>query len=46
MENYVLKWRKSDGSVTIENFNNLSDVTERMKKLSKDKIEYQVIFRV
>lgn len=46
MENYILKWRKPDGSVTIENFNNLSDVTERMKKLSKDKIEYQVIFRV
>lgn len=46
MGNYILKWRKPDGSVKIENFSNLSDVTERMKKLSEDKIEFQVIFRV
>ena len=42
---YTIKWRKQDGSITIEEFVNLSDVAVRMKALSKDKIEYQVIVR-
>lgn len=41
MGNYILKWRKPDGSVTIENFSNLSDVTERMKKLSEEKLNFK-----
>lgn len=30
MDTYILKWRKSDGSIVIEDYNNLTDVTKRM----------------
>ena len=45
MGNYILKWRKPDGSIVIENYNNLPDVTTRMAELFKSKTDYQVIFR-
>ena len=45
MDTYIIKWRKSDGSIVIENYNNLTDVTTRMAELFKSKTDYQVIYR-
>ena len=45
MDTYILKWRKSDGSIVIENNNNLTDVTKRMAELSQAKTDSQVIYR-
>lgn len=45
MDIYILKWRKSDGSIEIENNNNLTDVTKRMAELSQAKTDFQVIYR-
>lgn len=45
MDTYILKWRKSDGSIVIENNNNLTDVTKCMAELSQAKTDFQVIYR-
>lgn len=45
MDTYILKWRKSDGSIVIEDYNNLTDVTKRMVELSQPKTDFQVIYR-
>lgn len=45
MDTFILKWRNPDGSVVIEDYNNLADVTKRMTELSQSKTEFQVIYR-
>lgn len=45
MDTYIIKWRKSDGSIVIENYNNLTNVTKRMAELSQAKTDFQVIYR-
>lgn len=45
MEIYIIKWRKLDGSIMIENCNNMTDVTKRMTELSQTKTDFQIIYR-
>ena len=45
MDTYIIKWRKSDGSIVIDDYNNLTDVTKRMAELSQAKTDFQVIYR-